>query len=450
MTHPQRVAAAVESACRRDSGRIVATLTRVLGSLDAAEDVLQSTFAKALVEWERRGIPSNPAAWLTTVAKRAAIDAIRHRKIGDRVCRRIERERRAGYDPVTRQQPHSEDPYDILARWPDERLKLMFMCCHPTLDTQARVALTLREVCGLSTDAIAGTFLVSDAAMAQRLVRAKRKLRDADAAFEIPEPDVLPERVGDVLQVLYLVFNEGYLPKAGDEILRGELCEEAIFLTRLIVAELEMLGQEIAAEPRGLLALMVLTHSRRRARVAEDGLSVTLEEQDRSLWIDSEATEGLAVLDRAIAARSPGPYQLKAAISALHHTATDRSDTDWKQIHALYRELLTYEPTPVVRLNAIVALGMWQGPAVALEALASPEAADPANPRAAARRETVMLASALESYPYYHLAEARFLEGLGRFTEAVDALRRAKASSTNGAEQRFIDRRILELERRGD
>jgi RNA polymerase sigma-70 factor (ECF subfamily) len=245
------------------------------------------------------------------------------------------------------------------------------------------------------------------------------------------------------------VFNEGYLPKAGDEILRGELCEDAIFLTRLIVAELEKLGQEIAAEPRGLLALMVLTHSRRRARVAEDGLPVTLEEQDRSLWMDSEATEGLAILDRAIAARSPGPYQLKAAISALHHTATDTSDTDWEQIHTLYRELLTYEPTPVVRLNAIVALGMWQGPTVALEALGTTGAPDPTNPGGTRGREAETLASALEGYPYYDLAEARFLEELGRITEALAALRRAKDSTTNGAEQRFIDRRILELERRG-
>lgn len=443
------VVAAVEAACRRDYGRIVATLTRVLGSLDAAEDVLQSTFAKALVEWKRRGIPSNPPAWITTVAKRAAIDLIRRRRTGERVSGRIRRDRESGYDPVARRQSRAPDPYEVLARWPDERLKLIFMCCHPVLDTAARIALTLREVCGLSTGAIAGTFLVGDAAMAQRLVRAKRKLRDAGAAFEIPSSDVLPQRVGDVLRVLYLVFNEGYLPKAGDELLSAELCDDAIFLMRLVVAELEKLELETAAEPRGLLALMLVTHSRRYARVTGDGLAIPLDEQDRTQWVDSEAREGLAILDRAIAARSPGPYQLKAAVSALHHTATDASDTDWEQIHALYRELLTYEPTAIVRLNAVVAFGMWKGPSAALEALDNAGTLEATDERPRTRGPTATLAEELQGYPYYHLARARFLEDLGRTADAWAALRRAKAASANGAERRFIEQRLRELDHCG-
>ena len=438
MRSPDDVARALDAACRSDYGRIVSLLTRVLGSLEAAEDVMQGAFATALEQWRRRGVPSNPAAWLTTVSRRAAIDVVRRRRAGSRAVTKLAADaKRSGGGskhaaneavPVGSQ----DTAYELLARWPDERLKLIFMCCHPRLPVAARIALTLKEVCGLPTPSVAATFLVSEQAMAQRLVRAKRSLRQNGAAFEVPEPDEFGERVEDVLKVVYLLFNHGYLPPEGSEILRSEVCGEAVYLARLVCTLLDQHGEKRRerAEALGLSSLLTLLHSRRYARVDAEGFPVALEEQDRSLWVDTEVRDGLSALDRAIALSRPGPYQIKAAVNALHHTATDAADTDWSQIHALYTELETYEPTPIVRLNATVALGMSAGPSSGLAALEVLGARD---------------GSALFTYPYYHLAWARFLEDSGRVEEAESALRKAWNASRNEGERRFIERRRSQL-----
>lgn len=438
MSSNDDVAHALDAACRSDYGRIVSLLTRVLGSLEAAEDVLQGAFATALEQWRRRGVPSNPAAWLTTVSRRAAIDVVRRRRAGSRAVSALAAaaERSGG---GSKHAANEADPagspdtaYELLARWPDERLKLIFMCCHPRLPVAARIALTLKEVCGLSTPSVAATFLVSEQAMAQRLVRAKRSLRQNGAVFEVPQPDEFGERVEDVLKVIYLLFNHGYLPSEGSEILRSEVCGEAVYLARLVCTLLDQHGAQRRerAEALGLASLLTLLHSRRYARVDAEGVPVVLEEQDRSLWVNTEVRDGLSALDRAIALSRPGPYQIKAAVNALHHTATDAADTDWSQIHALYTELETYEPTPIVRLNAAVALGMSAGPAAGLQALDS--LAEHAGPT-------------LRTYPYYYLAVARFLEECGRGEEAKEALWNARETSKNRTERLFIERRLSRI-----
>ncbi|MFW5689761.1 MAG: RNA polymerase sigma factor [Spirochaetota bacterium] len=418
---------ALDHAWRAEHGRIVAVLTRLLGSLDRAEDVLQSATARALLSWPARGVPERPGAWLTTVAKRIALDEIRARRRRERFVSWLIRES-AVTAPDRRSSPGSDDPYDLLDRWPDERLKLIFLCCHPALDPDARRALTLREVCGIATNEVAAAYLVRESAMAQRLVRAKRTLRESRAEFDLPGPDALEARLSDVLSVVYLLFNEGYLARSGADLLRADLCDEAIRLARIVVRDVP---HAAAAEALGLLSMMLLIHSRRDARASSEGLPVVLEEQDRGRWRSDEVAEGLELLDRAVDLGRPGPLQLKAAIQAVHHTADDAAQTDWQAIHALYTRLIAFEPTNVVMLNAAVARGMWLGAREGLAALAG-----------------IPNAAGLSDYAYYHLAYARFHEESGEFDDAARALARARESTDNEAETRLIERRLEELRAR--
>lgn len=410
---------------RSEYGRIVSVVSCVLGSIEAAEDVVQSACARALTEWPARGIPRAPGAWLTTVSRRIALDTLRRRKTAERASRRVRANEAAGFDPVSGRSRGPTDPYELLAEWPDERLKLLFACCHPRLDPNARIALTLQVVSGLTAERIAGAFLVSPATMSQRLVRAKRRLREEKRPFDIPEPDRFPERLTDVLGAIYLIFNEGYLSHAGDALMQTELCEEAISLARTVVALLDTQQQKPNPEALGLLALLILIHARREARVDQEGVPVLLEGQDRSLWRKEEAAEGRAVLDRAVSLRRPGPYQIKAAINVIHHDAASPEQTDWQEICALYDRLLLFEPTSVVRLNRAVAIGMFRGAEAALREIAEIEAH-----------------GALRSYTYLELAKARYLSELGRGNAAKDALNRARALSSNAAEQKLIEARL--------
>ena len=419
--------AQLERAWRSEHARIVSALTRILGSLERAEDVVQAAAARALESWPLRGLPANPAAWLTTVARRIALDRIRSDRAGERLRDRLRAEGAVnGSLRVTAGgRAHRDDPYELLERWPDERLKLIFLCCHPSLTPDARRALTLREVCGLSTEQVSRAFLVNERTMAQRLVRAKRRLRESGADLAVPVREDFPSRLDDVLAVIYLLFNEGYLTRSGESLIRPELCDEAIHVARTVNELLPTASVDIRsrAETMGLLSMMLLVHSRRHARRDETGVAILLEDQDRSLWQADEAAEGLSLLDAAVALRHPGPYQIKAAINALHHTATDASDTDWAEIHALYSALLAFEPTSVVRLNRAVCVGMWKGPEAGLRAVAE----------LAGKVE-------LDAYPYYHLARAKFLGETGRSDEAAGALQRARECTANVAERRFIER----------
>jgi RNA polymerase sigma-70 factor (ECF subfamily) len=399
----------VEEAARTDGPRLLAGLIRLTGDFDAAEEALQEAYARALVAWRRDGLPRSAGAWLNTVARRIAIDRLRRaRKLS------------ALDEPDGLHAPAepAEDPHEI----EDDRLRLLFACCHPALAPEARSALALRTLCGLSTREIARAFLEPEATTAQRLVRAKRKIREARIPFEIPPRHRLPERLGTVLEVIYLVFNEGYASTEGPSLLRPDLMAEAIRLGRLAV---ELLPDD--PEPRGLLALMLLTHARRAARVDADGRIVPLEAQDRSLWDRPGIEEGVRLLDQALAAGRPGPYQTQAAIMALHATAPTAADTDWPQIALLYRALLAYTPTPVVELNAAVALGFASDPAAALEWMDRLDASG--------------------ALPRYHLlpaARAEMLKRLGRFDEAAAAYRGALALATSPPEREHLARRLAQ------
>lgn len=425
-----RAAELLETCFREEYGRIVSVLMRVLGSLEEAEDVIQSAAARALEDWPKRGFPSRPGAWLTTVSRRIALDRIRRRAVEGRARERLTRDRGTGpRTTVASGRAPENDPYDLLDAWPDERLRLMFVCCRPDLPVESRLALTLKEVSGLTTPRVAAAFLVSEATIAQRLVRAKRRLRERRVALEVPAGTEILARLGDVLGVIYLVFNAGYLQPHGTALLNAELCDEAIHLARTVVELMRAAKLPESAEALGLSALLILTHSRRDARCDPWGMPVLLEDQDRGLWHADEAAEGLALLDRAAALRSPGPYQLKAAVAALHHTAGDAADTDWRGIESLYKRLYAYEANPVVRLNAIVAHGMWAGAERGLAEL----------------EELATNTKALDSYTYFHLARARFLRELGRPKEAGRSLFSAAELTTNDAERRFIEAQLAAL-----
>jgi RNA polymerase sigma-70 factor (ECF subfamily) len=409
------VKAAVDAAFRDEWGKVVATLIRTTGDWDLAEECAQDAFAMALQRWPSDGVPGRPGAWLTTAARNRAIDVLRRKAVGAAKLREVAAMSLPPESPAD--QPETDH-----SGVSDDRLRLMFTCCHPALSLEARVALTLRTLAGLTTAEIARAFLASEPTMAKRLVRAKQKIQHAGIPYRVPPAHLLPERTPGVLGVLYLLFNEGYSATAGADLVRQSLSAEAIRLARVLT---RLMPDE--PETAGLLALMLLHDARRSARLDAAGDLVTLEDQDRSSWDAAEISEGVAVLGAALRRRRPGPYQIQAAIAACHATAPTADRTDWPQIAALYDRLLEFLPTPVVELNHAVAVGMAFGPSAGLELVEALEAA-----------------GQLAGYHLLPATRADFLRRLGRMKEAAAAYASALELVSTDAERRFLAARLAE------
>jgi RNA polymerase sigma-70 factor (ECF subfamily) len=414
------VEAAVAEAFQQEWGRVVATLIRMTGDWDLAEECAQDAFAVALERWPRDGVPRRPGAWLTTTARNRALDRLRR---GATEAAKL----REGAALWPSEEPDDGDGDGDDGTVRDDRLRLIFTCCHPALPLEARVALTLRTLAGLTTAEIARALLVSEPTMAKRLVRAKGKIRNAAIPYRVPPAHLLPERTGGVLAVLYLLFNEGYAATAGADLMRHDLCAEAIRLGRALVS---LMPDE--PEARGLLALMLLHHARRAARVDEAGGIVTLEDQDRALWDATEIDEGLGLLDAALRQDRAGPYQLQASIAACHAGAASAADTDWARIAQLYGRLAALVPSAVVELNRAVAVAMADGPAQGLKLVQALEAS-----------------GALAGYHLLPATRADLLRRLERHAEAAEGYREALELASTEAERRYLTRRLAEVAERG-
>ncbi len=404
----------LDSVYRVDSGRILATLIRLLSDFDLAEEAMHEAFAAALSLWPKSGVPGNPRPWLISTARFKAIDTLRRRARFDASQDELVRYLEAQSSSAERS--NEEDSLE------DDRLRLIFTCCHPSLAPEARVALTLREVCGLTTEEIAKAFLITPGSQAQRIVRAKAKIRETPIPYEVPTPEELPQRLGAVLQVIYLVFNEGYSAAAGAEVTRAELTGEAIRLGRLLA--------ELQPEPEvlGLLSLMLLQESRRAARTSPTGDLILLEKQDRSLWNREQIAEGVALLEKALKTRRFGSYTLQAAVAAVHTEAESVDATDWRQIVALYNQLVRIQPSPVVHLNRAVAIAMRDGPEAGLTHI-----------------EAVLEQGELANYYLAHSARADMYRRLGRTAEARSSYERALALTQQEPERQFLQERIRQL-----
>jgi RNA polymerase sigma-70 factor (ECF subfamily) len=415
----------LDSLYRLESGRILATLIRLLGDFDLAEEAMHEAFAAALSLWPGSGVPANPRPWLISTARFKAIDTLRRRARFDASQDELARHLEAQWSSADRSNPeHSNNEAELGLE--DDRLRLIFTCCHPLLAPDARVALTLREVCGLTTEEIAKAFLTTPRTLAQRIVRAKAKIRETPIPYEVPTPEELPERLDAVLQVIYLVFNEGYSAAAGAGVTRAELTGEAIRLGRLLV--------ELQPEPEvtGLLALMLLQESRRAARTSPTGELILLENQDRALWNREQIAEGVALLEKALTSQQKsrrfGAYTLQAAIAAVHAEAESVAATDWRQIVALYDQLVRIQPSPVVQLNRAVAIAMRDGPEAGL-----------------AHIDAVLEDGELATYYLAHSARADMYRRLGRTAEARASYEKALALTQQEPERQFLQERIRQL-----
>lgn len=407
-----RSSAAIEDIYRAESRRVFATLIRLLGDFDLAEEALQNAFVAAMQQWPNEGMPANPRAWLVSAGRFKAIDALRRRARFDATVAELAKAFDGASPDAAAGQPDVED----------DRLRLIFTCCHPALSVEAQVALTLREICGLTTEEIASAFLSTPPTIAQRIVRAKAKIRDARIPYEVPSREELPQRLDAVLHVIYLVFNEGYSASSGATVTRHDLSGEAIRLTRLLI---ELLPDP---EAEGLLALMLLHESRRASRTSADGEIILLDQQDRSLWNREQIAEGVALVQRAFASRRFGPYTLQAAIAAQHAEARDAASTDWAAIVGLYDLLMRADPSPVVELNRAAAVAMRDGPAAGLILI-----------------DAILAREELENYHLAHAARADLCRRLGKTEDALTSYKRALQLTRQEPERHFLEKRMAEL-----